>query len=438
MLRTLPRIRASDSLLALAVILSGAALGIVAMVLLGAPVSLGSNIPQSNLMMDYAYGVIFAVAGYMLLLIFPVSFSDRIALLTVWSVKILVVLVFMLFYEDFYWALDSYSYFELPRSSSFSWDGLGIGRGTDNIYNLVWLYFQVFPESFHALKVLFSFVGLTAVYLFYRSATLFLGRPSIWFFYVLALFPSILFWSSIFGKDPIALFGISLYVYGVVGWYRRGNTLSLVFLSVGILVAAFTRTWLGPILLAPLVANVVLGARGVVTKCFIVALAGGALAYILGVMWEQLTIETTEDLLQNLETRSRAFSEGGSAQELTADLTHPVQLLAALPLAMFTALFRPLPGEIHNVFGTLAGIENLILLAMLVIGIKRFRMVELRNPVVLWGVLLILAWTLAYAFISYQNLGGAVRFRLQILPVLLALLMKFAIHRSPAGQKREW
>lgn len=425
--------RAPDSFLALALTLSGTALGIITMVLLGAPAFLGSNIPQSDLMLDYAYGVIFAALGYVFLLIFPVSFSDRIALFTVWSVKIVVVLVFMLSYEDFYWALDSYSYFEFPKSSSFSWDGLGIGRGTDNIYNLVWLYYQVFPGSFHALKVLFSFVGLIAVYLFYRSAALFLGRLNIWFFYVLALFPSILFWSSILGKDPIALFGISLYVYGVVAWYRRGNTLSLVFLSVGILVATFTRTWLGPILLVPLLANLVLGARGVVKKCFIGVLAGGALVYTLGVMWEQLSIETAEDLLQNLETRSRAFSEGGSAQELTADLSNPVQLLAALPLAMFTALFRPLPAEIPNLFGTLAGIENLVLLAMLVIGIKRFRAVELRNPVILWGILLVLVWTLAYAFISYQNLGGAVRFRLQILPVLLALLMRFAIRRSPVG-----
>jgi len=378
----------------------------------------------------------FAAVGYVFLMIFPVSFSDRIALSIVWSVKVVVVLVVMLLYEDFYWALDSYSYFELARSPSFSWDGFGMGRGTENIYHLVWLYYQVFPESFHALKVLFSFVGLIAVYLFYRSATLFVGRRNTYVFYVLALFPSILFWSSVFGKDPIVLLGIGLYAYGVVAWYQRPNPLALVFVSVGILIATFIRVWLGPILLVPLLVNLVVGVRGVATKCFTITLVGGVFAYTLGAVWERLAIERTEDLLQNLEIISRGFSEGGSAQELVADLTQPTQLVAALPLAMFTALFRPLPGEISNAFGTLAGIENLALLVMFLVAVKRFRMVELKNPVLLSAVLLILVWTLAYAFISYQNLGGAVRFRLQILPILVALLLKFGAPKSSVGQTK--
>jgi hypothetical protein len=98
---------------------------------------------------------------------------------------------------------------------------------------------------------------------------------------------------------------------------------------------------------------------------------------------------------------------------------------------MFTALFRPLPGEISNAFGILAGLENLALLTIFLVAIKHFRSTELKNPVVLWGVLLVLVWTLAYAFISYQNLGGAVRFRLQILPIFLGLLLKFAIRNKP-------
>src|SRR2546421_12601403 len=120
----------NKSLLLLALALGMAASGIVATILLGAPVSLGSNIPQSDLMLDYAYGVIFAAAGYLLLMTLPASFQDRVALAVVWSAKVIVVLVFMLFYEKFYWALDSYDYFEVPRSSSFAWDGLGISRGT--------------------------------------------------------------------------------------------------------------------------------------------------------------------------------------------------------------------------------------------------------------------------------------------------------------------
>ena len=40
---------------------------------------------------------------------------------------------------------------------------------------------------------------------------------------LLGLYPSIIFWSSILGKDPIAFLGIGMYVFGVVGWSRTSR-----------------------------------------------------------------------------------------------------------------------------------------------------------------------------------------------------------------------
>ena len=403
-------VRVSNSLLAFALALGAVTSALVLATLLGAPVHLGSNIPTSDLMLDYAYGLLFAFAGYAILVIFPVSFPDRIALAIVWTVKILVVLVFMLFYEDFYWILDSYTYFELPQSAPFGWDGIQIGRGTDNLYNLIWLYYRVFPDSFHALKVFFSFVGLMAVYIFYRAGVLVAGKEDLRLFYILALCPSILFWSSILGKEPIALLGIAICAYGTATWHKGRATRGVILLAFGVLVAMLIRPWLGPILIAPLLANIVFGRYRLINKMLIVTLAAGALVYALNALWDQLAIETTQDLLETIDTRSRGLSEGGSAQEVPADLTQPVEVIRALPLAMFTALFRPLPGEIPNAFGTLAGAENLVLLVLLAFALRRFRFAELKEPVVLWATTLVLAWTSTYAFISYANLGGAVRF----------------------------
>jgi len=63
-------------------------------------------------------------------------------------------------------------------------------------------------------------VGFIAMYIFYRTAVIFLHHEDKRLFYTLALFPSIVFFSSILGKDPIVLLGIALYVYGVVGIYQ--------------------------------------------------------------------------------------------------------------------------------------------------------------------------------------------------------------------------
>ena len=53
----------------------------------------------------------------------------------------------------------------------------------------------------------------------------------------------------------------------------------------------------------------------------------------------------------------------------------------------------------------------------------RSRVRDLLEPMVLWATLLILAWAASYSFASYQNLGTAARFKLQIMPVFLGLIM---------------
>ena len=138
------------------------------------------------------------------------------------------------------------------------------GDGTTNIVSLSWLHQQIIPASYHAMKVSFAMVGLIAIYVFYRAAARFLGREDIRVLYLVALFPGSLFWSSILGKDPVILLGISLYIYGVVALNTyRGRDLKrltyLISLAAGVALASFIRFWLGPILLAPLVVFVLFG-----------------------------------------------------------------------------------------------------------------------------------------------------------------------------------
>jgi len=429
--------RSFNSLLVLALSFFAAVIGIAAMLASGAPAYLGTYIPQSDLMTDYAFGVILAVMCYAIIMFCPVDFSDRIGLMTVWSIKIMVALGFMLYYEEFYPFLDAYSYFALPRAPGFSWEGFVIGDGTANTYNLIWLYYRVFPDSFHALKVFSGFVGLWAVYLFYRAGLIVLGRKDLRLLYLLALFPSILFWSSTIGKEPVVLFAIGLYVYGAVAWYERGHLSALVLLSLGIALSVLVRIWLGPILLAPLLITTLFERHGIAKRWVWITLAVGAFAFILALVREQFAIETIRDLLETIDATSKSQDFGGSSQEVAADLTQPGQFIEALPLAMFTALFRPLPGEVANVFGFIAGIENFALLTLLGIAASRIRVADLRDPVIVWALLFILAWTAAYAFafISYQNLGTAVRYRVQILPVLLGMLLYFACKRKSPIQR---
>ena len=96
-------------------------------------------------------------------------------------------------------------------------------------------------------------------------------------------------------------------------------------------------------------------------------------------------------------------------------------MIAFLPIGAFTALFRPLPLEVRNAFGLLAGLENAYMLGLFVVGMTRRGFGWFRQPVLLWALTTLLVWGAVYGFVSYQNLGSAFRFRVQVAPILLLL-----------------
>ena len=68
---------------------------------------------------------------------------------------------------------------------------------------IVWLHRLVHMDSFHAAKVTFGMIGFLAIYLFYRAIVIFLRQEKIKILYIIAFFPSILFWSSTLSKEPL-------------------------------------------------------------------------------------------------------------------------------------------------------------------------------------------------------------------------------------------
>src|SRR5206468_2250615 len=102
----------------------------------------------------------------------------------------------------------------------FDLANIALGGGTRTMVGICQLHHAILPDSYHMLKVSCSMFGFIAIYLFYRAAVKWLKAEDPRIFYVLALYPSILFWSSILGKDPVMLLGVAVYAYAVVSWQR--------------------------------------------------------------------------------------------------------------------------------------------------------------------------------------------------------------------------
>lgn len=384
---------------------------------------LGHNIPQDKLGDDYLFGLFWAAVLWLSIVFWPVPTGHKEDLFWLWAGKCFVLLGFMLLVENHYNDMDGYTYFDRSREGGLEWHGFESAAGTENIVNLARLFRVVLPvDSYHASKVSFGMVGLVAVYLFYRAAVLFLGYEDRRLLYILAFWPSLLFWSSLLGKEPIILLGVALYVYGAVGWHRFKRLRYLALITLGVALAMLVRLWMGPILLAPLAIFALIGVRDVVLKAVFAVFVAGIFWLAVDQFKNQFNIQTNEDALNTLNSWAQTEGgKGGSGQAVSADITDIVQFALFVPRAVFTALFRPLPGEVPNAFGWLAGIEDLALLSVAALALVRMRWKSLGDPIVLWALGLVGVWALAYGVISYVNLGTAHRYRLQILPILLSV-----------------
>lgn len=367
--------------------------------------------------------------------------QTRRMLLTAWLVKFFVVLGAMLVYERFY-DLDAYSYFNsgvtgqfwmypgydfrqdlLPALRPIEQTGdLGTlvthGIGTENGVRFMVLMASITGPFYHAMKIGLAFLGLLGVWWFYRAVEVTLGRPYPQVFYLLAFFPSILFWSSILGKDPLQFVFLGLYAYGGAMWLVQGRFAALWHVGLGLFGSYLLRPWIAVMGAAVLGLATLVGRGrpwqvGLMLSAVLVSLlivSPQAMLYSMGLT----DIFDPEMLVEAMGTRAQAVAAGGGAQ---AELPKPGE--TSIPLIVFSGLFRPLPFDITNAFNALAAVENSVILWLCLVALVRFRLGYLRDPLVIWLLSMTLLWALLYGLIVMANFGSGSRYKLQILPFFL-------------------
>jgi hypothetical protein len=399
----------------------------------------GVNIPTNDVLIDYGKALGWASVLMLSILAWPVRWEHKKMLLAAWLVRCFICLVVALPYEERYYGLDCWTYFQRSHAGFGELMPSLARGGTDVIVGLGALHLEIGPDSYHAMKLSFAMFGFVAIYLFYRSAELLLGRVSPLVFWGLTLYPSVLFWSSIFGKDPVVLAAIALHVWGLVNVITRHKNGYLFAVLAGIGAASAVRIWMGPILLIPCLLILGMRIQHLAWRVAAVALTGLALATLGPATVDRLELAKASDLLEATRNVNRGWERANSSIAAESGPESLWELALFTPESMFIAYFRPLPGDVPNLFGWLAGIENCGLLAGSIWALFRFRFAYLRQDLFLWGTALLLSWGLAYSVVAYKDLGTAVRFKLQILPILLGIvgfLMRSSLRRAPAGTQQ--
>lgn len=420
---------------------------------------------QQDIGLDYAMGVLWWII--LALGILALGGEARRLLIVGWSAKFLVTLLVMLFYEQYY-ALDSYWYYGVTVNGIIPmWPELGDVRkefipsfrgihesealfvksqmSTENMVRSLLLISYVTGPYYHAIKVCCAFFGLLGSWWFYRSITLVLGREYPAAFYLMACFPSILFWSSILGKDPLQFFFLGLYAYGAIIWLAEGRLFSLLPLGIGILGSYMFRPW------SALLEGGVLVMATVLSRCRRwqrVALAGAGLLALVGT--SSLSPESLEEMLHLDPTKSASLladptiitdllgerakgvateTQGSGGTGIISGLDRAGAVNINFVEAFFAGLFRPLPFDARNPAVLLAALENTVLLILTIWAFAKLRLAYLRDPLVLWTGLYTCGWSAIYGFIVMANFGSGARYKLQMLPFFLMFLM-LLIHRE--------
>jgi hypothetical protein len=386
-----------------------------------------------NSSQQYLIGLVWAIGILLSLFFLPVKGEEKRALMWLWVFKSFVTLGFMIIYESIY-TLDARLYYQhaLTDDFHFSLDDI---NGTESITALVWLMMRTLPvfESYHAIKVIFSFFGLIGIYFFYKAFANYF-KASVKLLWFLGLFPSIIFWSSILGKDPLGFLGIGLFTYGACKLFKETSLRAILILGVAAVMMAFVRLWTPIIFAIPIALSFALAPpskeKKQLPRWFIVTAMVAALYVGIGSFANKLQLDNLEETNKRVNLMSRSWANAGGSGQKPPEFRSMTDIIKFIPVGGFTAMFRPLPGEINNPFGIIAGFENFFMLLCICFYFYKRGLSELDHAFGRYLLITPLVWSSIYGFFSYQNLGTAVRFKLQILPFLLILAYRVAFREE--------
>lgn len=400
-------------------LLLGITVGAISLLVLMTAIDSGRYIPNNDLATDYAKGLLWGLIITLTLLILPLRETIKKAVVIIWLVRLFVALGPMLYYE-YYYQLDAYDYFLTAVNGAKNFSLFDVA-GTEFVYWLGSTLVRALPytDSFHALKVIWGFFGLIGSYFFYIGYINWSRKESIPLLTILCMFPSLLFWTSTLGKDPICYLGIGIMFYALSSLNFEFSVKNISLLILGILIVFSIRFWLIPIFLfPPLIVLLTKSDQAIWRRGLALVIVGSLTFFATKKVEEKINIKGGPQLVSRINTISKAWSTGGSGLEIPV-ITNYRDAVAYLPTGIFTALFRPLPGEINNPFGILSGIENLILLFLFGTMISKLFVMKKIDWIMQYTLIVLVLWSLVYAFISPQNLGTAARFKIQVLPFLI-------------------
>ncbi|MEZ9198477.1 hypothetical protein [Shewanella sp. 10N.286.54.B9] len=286
--------------------------------------------------------------------------------------------------------------------------------GTVAVIYLVNLLHQL-ELSILGMFLVFNIFGVIGLCAFYGALNKVTSNSSLYLRRVvlLAVFlPSVSFWSSGLGKDAISFMAMGLALYAALNFRKQ-----LPLLSLAILFMLLVRPHIAGMMVIALSISVFLQKDiPLIPKIIIGGLSLAGMVVMVPFALNYAGLESdASDLESYIDKRQGYNQKGGGGVDISS---------MSLPMQMTTYIVRPLPFEARSISQLLASIDNVFLLALLLMGLKakvKYRKLKLvGNRAFMWSYVGI-CWVLLS--MTTANLGIAMRQKWMFVPILLFLLI---------------
>ena len=380
--------------------------------------------PSSDPIDDILTGLIVGIFIHLGILLFFNRSPNLTSISWLWFIKMFFITVVGFAYEYSYRSIDPFLYFGLAKDDV----SFGFGASNNSVSWIIKTLTSLFGISYQGTKVAFSFFGFLGTFLIYKSICI--VSPStnrklaIW---IVMVYPSILFWSSMIGKDAVVMLFLGFYMLcsALLISPDKKDIKTKVYLIGAMFLAIYwlgcIRVWLSYLLFIPSSILILWSLPKFFDrkKKAIILVFGTAFTFVsISKLWGIMSPLALVDLANR---NRKNFSYGGSGIQYPP-FEGILDVLLFLPVGMFSSLFRPLPWESSSSFSFIASLENLFLILMVGITFVKFRLHAANHKPLLWGLCCLLVLTIPYAFVSPFNLGAGFRFKVQFLPFLFIII----------------
>ena len=225
--------------------------------------------------------------------------------------------------------------------------------------------------NIHVHNIFINFISLLGLTMLYKAFKQFNHNKERVLFYILMLVPSILFWGSGLLKESIIFFALGIFFLNLFRLTKKFKVQYLFYLLFAILLILFTKFYLLAALSIP-----ILGYS--LNKYFSLnkPIYGYLIAIVLFVIVLNISPLISHELnfIKQIVVKQQDFSrfiliEGATSGFLIPELSDGLSLVENIPNALINTLIRPYLWECNALFVWLSALENIAVLALIIIAI---------------------------------------------------------------------